>query len=166
MIATEAAMRRYHVGRYSDDAEAAYEVFKDDTLKADDRAFMLKMRDAITAAFDEPRFRLLAGNMTAAADRQIESKAQLDKVVEVVTTKFTLSDEDGGNILSNLARGGDLSQWGLANAVTAVANDTKDYEKATTFERVGGQIVALQNENWSALMKMALDASKTQVAVA
>ena len=56
-IIPQAGMRKYHIGRTGQDAESAYEVFADDTRKADDKVLMLKMRDIVRAGFDELRFK-------------------------------------------------------------------------------------------------------------
>jgi hypothetical protein len=149
MISEEAAMRRYHVGRATAEVEHAFEVFKDDPLLADDRAFMLKMRDSIEAAFQQQRFERLLQPMLESTERRIEKP--IDKVIEVVTKKYSFTESEGGSILNLLAAGGDLTQWGLANAVTAMANEEKNYERATDFERLGGQIVALPTSEWREL---------------
>jgi len=39
--------------------------------------------------------------------------------------------------------GGDLSKWGLANAVTSLANEAEDYDRVVELERIGGKIVDL-----------------------
>lgn len=149
MISAEAAMRRYHVGRATAEVENAFEVFKDDTLLADDKAFMLKMRDSITAAFEQSRFERLLQPMLESTERRIERP--IDKVVEVVSKKYSFTDTESGGILNLLAAGGDLSQWGLANAITAMANDEKNYERATQFERFGGDVVSLPTSEWREL---------------
>jgi hypothetical protein len=44
LIAPERGLRKTHVGRLLDGSDDSIEVFKDDTLMADDRAFFLKVR--------------------------------------------------------------------------------------------------------------------------
>jgi hypothetical protein len=149
MISTEAALRKYHIGRAGADVIDATEIFRDDTLEADDKAFFLKMRDSVIAAFAEARFEKLLQPMLAATERRIEKP--LTQVMEIVTKKYTLTEGDCNSILENLAKGGDLSQWGLANAITAMANTETDYEKATSLERLGGEIVALAQPQWAEL---------------
>ncbi len=149
MISAEQSMKRYHVGRAGQELETAYETFRDDTRRQDDRAFMMKVRDAIGASFVEKNFTRLLQPMLEATERRIE--APIEKVVERVTKQYQLGDTRRSSILEALARGGDLSQWGLANAITAQANSEKDYEKVVDLERAGGEIIALEPSQWKAL---------------
>lgn len=55
MIAQDHSQKRYHVGRHAQEGEA-YELFRDETLKADDRAFFLKVQDTVRAAVDLTKF--------------------------------------------------------------------------------------------------------------
>ncbi|HVI10426.1 MAG TPA: DUF932 domain-containing protein [Candidatus Binatia bacterium] len=144
-----AGMRKYHVGRQTADAESAFEVFADDTRKADDHVLMLKMRDLVKAAFDEVKFREMAAQMSATTDHKIERSA--DEVVDGVQEMFGLPSTLHTGILNELVKAGDLSQWGLSNAVTALANTTADYEAATQLEGVGGEILTLSRAQWREL---------------
>jgi hypothetical protein len=46
-------------------------------------------------------------------------------------------------VLRALVEGGDLSMWGLANAVTSLAADAPTYDRSTELESIGGQMLAL-----------------------
>jgi hypothetical protein len=139
-------MRKYHVGRQTADADSAYEVFADDTRKADDRVLMLKMRDIVKAAFDEVKFRQLVGRVKATVDHKITRDP--DEVIEGVLELYALPQSMKPGLLTELIKGGELSQFGLSNAVTALANTTKDYDEATTLEGVGGEILTLEGKHW------------------
>lgn len=43
----------------------------------------------------------------------------------------------------HLVQGGDLSKWGLSNAVTRTAEDAADYDRCTELERIGWNVVDL-----------------------
>jgi hypothetical protein len=47
-----------------------------------------------------------------------------------------------------LIRGGDLTQYGLSNAVTQMSQDIEDYDRASDLERMGGQIIELPKSDW------------------
>ena len=149
-IMARAAMKKYHVGRATSAGEDGYEVYRDETREADDRAFWLKVRDVTMAAFNEDIFRQAIADMRAAADRPIKSD-DLPKVVELAVEQLALPAGSQGGILKHLAGGGDLSQWGLSSAITRVAGEVADYELATTMERAGGQILALPPAQWDKL---------------
>jgi hypothetical protein len=144
-----AAMKKYHVGR-AGSADDNFEVFHDDTRKADDKAFWLKVRDVTQAAFDEQMFKAAIAEIAAAGQAPIVS-TDLQKVVDVTVRQLALPVSTAPSILSFLARGGDLSKWGLSSAVTAVANTFADYEGATQLEHAGGEILALDGPKWEAI---------------
>ena len=66
---------------------------------------------------------------------------------------FLLSDDEESTVLQNLIKGADLSQWGLANAVTLLAGQVSDYERSTELERAGGQVIQLADNDWEDLLK-------------
>lgn len=146
-ILPQAGLKRYHIGRQIAELEDAVEVFSDETRQADDKALMLKMRDVVTAAFDELAFKELAKSLTVTTENRIERDPieALDAAIEVLA----INNKHKSGILTELVKGGDLSQWGLSNAITAYAQkDTLDYEEATELERVGGQVLTLTKKEW------------------
>jgi len=52
-IIADAGLRKFHIGRQVQELDETAEVFKDDTIRADNHAFFLKLRDVVNAAFDE-----------------------------------------------------------------------------------------------------------------
>jgi len=153
-IMVRAAMKKYHVGR-AWEADDNFEVFTDETRAKDDEAFFLKVRDVTKAAFTRETFDGALNQIKAAGTKQIESP-KLDKVVEVAVKQLALPVGTQGDILSFLSRGGDLSQWGLSSAITAVANKPDvSYELATQLEYAGGQVLALDGKPWDAIANAA-----------
>lgn len=153
-VIAEAAMRKYHVGR-SFSADENREVFRDETRRADDRAFFLKVRDVTLAAFNEDTFKMAIAQIRDAAGRPIVAVDNLPKVVEVATKRLGLPESTGASILGHLAKGGDMSQWGLSSAVTAAANTADDYEFATELEHAGGKVLALGPAEWQQIAEAA-----------
>jgi hypothetical protein len=146
-ILAQAAMKKFHAGRANSADDETWQVFHDDTRRADDAAFWLKVRDITMAAFDEKMFRAAVEQMKRAAGKAIESD-DLPTVVDAVVEQLALPPAMSGGILKALAAGGDLTQWGLSSAITRVANDVDDYEMATLLERAGGQVIALPDTDW------------------
>jgi hypothetical protein len=149
-ILAEAAMKKYHVGRSHDVADSGYEVFTDETRRADDRALWLKVGDITRAAFNEQKFRAAIEKIKATAQNAILSD-DLPKVIDLTVQRLSLPEAVTGGILTHLAKGGDLSQWGLSSAITRVAGTVEDYELATAMERAGGQILALPAADWKVI---------------
>jgi hypothetical protein len=149
-IMMQAAMKKYHAGRRNDADGDSWEVFHDDTRRADDAAFWLKVRDITMAAFDEVQFRNAIAQIRKTAETPIEND-DLPTVVELAVEQLALPPATNTGILKALAAGGDLTQWGLSSAITRVAGDTPDYEMATLLERAGGQVLAMPEPAWAKL---------------
>lgn len=140
---SEKMLRAYHVGRKIEDNEA---LWADDTRKADDRAILLKVRDMVTAAVDAVRFRERIAVMTGLADQRVTGNPTV--AVEVLAAKIGLNETETGGMLRSLIEGGDLSAWGLLNAVTAQAHTAKSYDRAVELETAGGSLLALPQSDW------------------
>lgn len=148
-IIEEFANRSVHLGRISEELEMAERVFRDETRKADDRAFAMKLQDLVRAAFADENFEKLKGITIDAATRKI--KAPVQDVVERVSKYAVLSDGHRKSFLQNLVEGGDLTQWGVANAITAIANKAENYEMATRLEKIGGNLMTMPLKAWDEL---------------
>jgi hypothetical protein len=139
-------MSKYHLGRVAGEGKDAMEFFKDETLRADDRAFMMKLADVVSGAANQVKFNTLVDRISESTDNEIEGDPV--KVVEVVQKRFNLSDFEKSGVMQKLIKGGDLTQYGLSNAVTAMSSDVEDYDRASDLERLGGQIIELPKSDW------------------
>jgi hypothetical protein len=63
LIAADRSLRKTHVGRALGGEDERIQVYQDDTLRADDKAFFLKVRDVVQAAVSEATFRQTAQKM-------------------------------------------------------------------------------------------------------
>lgn len=151
-VMREAAMRKYHVGRRTGrEDDASVIVYKDDTRKADDKALWLKVRDTVEASFDEQHFRKAIAQMRNATEQNIEGD-NLPAVIEAVGDEYDLPLGFDAKLLANLTKRADSSRFGVAAAVTALANTQKDYELSTELEAIGGDI--LTNDTvWKVIAK-------------
>jgi len=137
------ALKRHHVGRAGEgdwESGDAFEVFSDETRKLDDRAFWAKVNDVVASSVNEVTFRK---NVKLLSDASKVDTGRPQEAVEIVGARFDLSEDEQKNVLTHLAKGGDLSLWGLSNAVTRTAEDCPSYDRAIDLERFGGQVVEL-----------------------
>lgn len=142
--------RRNHVGRLvSDTGEDAYRLFAEETLIADDRAFYLKVRDIVRGTLSEMVFRRIVNKMREAANVPIEAPVQ---AIEVLARKHSLNNDEQRGILRHLIEGGDLSLWGMTNALTRVSQDVESYDRATELETLGGSIVSMPHSEYRELL--------------
>lgn len=135
-----------HVGRRITAEERVSEVFTAETIAADDRALILKARDVILKTADETQLEKVVKHIDAASEDRIESGVQ--EVVEVVGNRYDLSQGDQKNILDYLAEGGDLSRWGVAQAITRYSQDVEEYERADELEKIGWRVTELPSSQW------------------
>ncbi|MDQ0202859.1 DUF932 domain-containing protein [Pectinatus haikarae] len=63
LIVKDYTQKKYHVGRQIESDDTAYEIYSDETLKADDKAFFMKVEDTVRTAVDETRFNLHRGKI-------------------------------------------------------------------------------------------------------
>lgn len=141
-------LRKYHVGRVSN-VDEAVEFYKDDTRQADDKAFMLKFRDTVEQICSEANFQnKLIQLKEAATGEKIESPV---KAIETVQSRFNLNDAEKDSILSHLIEGGDLTKYGVSNAVTRASQDVENYDRATDMEEIGGTIITLPKNDWETI---------------
>lgn len=142
LICKDFSTKKYHVGRqlnHSD--EDAYELYSEQTIAQDDKAFFMKVQDVVRAAVDEAKFQLTLNKLRQA--KQIPLEHSPVKSVEILADKFQLSQAEQSDILRQLFIGGDCSRYGLMNAVTAASQLSVTYERATELERIGGEILAM-----------------------
>lgn len=151
MVANDAALRRHHVGRghKGGDDDRVSEFFSDKTRKLDDAAFFSKVQDVIRGTATVEVFDRLVARLGDATRDRIEGDVQ--KSVEVVGERFEMNEKEKGGVLRHLIDGGDLSRYGLLNAVTRMSQDVEDYDRASEFEKVGGKILELPKSEWKTI---------------
>jgi hypothetical protein len=145
-------LRRHHVGRRNEGTtfgdENTAELFSDATRQLDDKAFWSKAIDVVNAALNVTKFNEYVDKLVATQAQQLTSKPV--EVVEVLADKFQLNDAEKDNVLMQYMSGGDLSKFGLVQAVTRAAQDVASYDRAVELERLGGQIIELSPMDFSA----------------
>lgn len=132
--------KRYHVGRQAEESDAAYMLYRDETLEADDKAFWMKIQDTVRASCTDVAFNKIVEQARELAGIKVEGTKE---AIERLDNKFSLAEGEKESILGHLIEGSDLSAWGLVNAVTRAAQDVESYDRSTEMERIGGQILEL-----------------------
>ena len=149
LIASDRALRKTHVGRAIESNEDSVLVFKEDTLAADDRAFFLKVRDVVEAAVSEATFRQVSDKLKQTLG--IKLRGDPVKSVELLANRYALNENERSGVLRQLIAAGDLSGYGLVNAVTNFSQQVQDYDRATEFEGLGGKLIELAEREWKEL---------------
>lgn len=149
MVVNDMGERKNHVGRAAKALEDSFNIYSDETIEAEDKAFLLKLRDVTTAAIEEGRFAQVVGRLQEAANVKITGK--VPEVVQLTGRTFDLNQNEQDNILQYLISGGDLSQYGLSNAVTRASQDVESYDRATALEGIGWQVATMPPQQWKEL---------------
>ena len=150
MIREDGSLNKRHLGsRFEHKLDSAQIYYRNDTVLAQDKAFVLELRDTVAAIGSRENFLAHVDKLRGAATRQITG--DVVAAVQVLKKKETLTDDQGSGILKHLIQGADLSQWGLANAVTRYSQDVQSYDIATDLEELGGKIIDLGPKDWAAI---------------
>lgn len=154
-IMNDYGMKRHHVGKSGDFAgiEGAAEFFRDETRLADDRAFWMKVRDTVGAALSQVTFNKIVNRWQESTEQKITGS--IEKVVEVAAVKFGLFESERSGVLRHLIEGGDLSAYGLMNAITRTSQDVESYDRATELETIGPKVLELPRQNWKEIAEAA-----------
>ena len=107
---------------------------------------MLKLRDTALSAFQEARFRQIVGRLQNAAQARITGRVQ--GVIELTGKAYDLNQGEQDDVLNYLIQGGDLSLYGLSNAITRASQDADSYDRATALESIGWQVATMPEAQW------------------
>ena len=149
MIVNDMGERKSHVGRAAKAVEDSFHIYSDETMEAEDKAFLLKLRDVTMAAIEEGRFAQVVGKLKESAGIPITGK--VTEVVELTGKTYGFNTDEQDSILQYLIAGGDLSQYGLSNAITRASQDVESYDRATALEGIGWQVAAMPATQWKEL---------------
>jgi hypothetical protein len=145
----EGGMRKTHVGAKHAITENLQALLSDETKRATDKAVWMQVTDVVRNAFNEIRFAEATDRMKGMAKNKIGGDPV--KVIELTAKRFGLNETERTGVLKHLISGADLSQYGLFNAITRMAEDQPDYDRASDLERLGGRIIDLPRTDWSQL---------------
>lgn len=146
MVVNDFGERRAHVGRAAKALEDSFSIYSDETMEAEDKAFMLKLRDTTMAAIEEARFAQIVGRLQDSTHAKITGRVQ--DVIELTGKTYALNQPEQDNILNYLIQGGDLSLYGLSNAITRASQDVESYDRATALEGIGWQVATMPEAQW------------------
>lgn len=132
------SLKRIHLGRQA--AEEGEIEWSDETKELEDKAFWAKVRDIIRNTFDKRVFLSWIEKMKKSAEIEIEKpKEAIDNIVRYVE----LTEEQKNILLMHFT---EKTKYGLINALTSLARDTKNIEERIRLEEMGGRL--LEAEIW------------------
>lgn len=152
-IFAQRSLRKYHIGGRHQIADNLVHLLSDKTRRLTDAAVWAQVSDVVRGAFDEAKFDASLDEMRGMVDDRIEGDAV--KAIDLAARTLDIREMEKPSILRHLIEGGDLTRYGLFNAITRTAEDQGDYDRATDFERMGGKLIELPRADWKRIAEAA-----------
>lgn len=138
---------RNHVGGKLSGGANGIEVFSDDTQRKADELIIAEVSDAFRVVSDPARVEQMASKLRAL--KAGEQVGDAFAAVDALAQELDIRESEKQGILGSFLRDGDMTRWGLLNAVTEQANsDDISYDRAQEIEEVGAQIINLTPASW------------------
>ena len=129
----ETVVSRVHLGERLEEG-----MFSQETISAESKAIMLKARDAVRGAFDQNKFAgMVAKAKAAQADKLEAPGAAIDNIIAT----GAVNEEQREALLMYFHRDYDPTRFGLAQAVSRLAQDLDDPDDAGELENLAGKII-------------------------
>jgi hypothetical protein len=132
-----------HVGKREDAG-----VLSNEALAADDVAFWLAARDELRALCTEAAFQTVIDKLEGLSDERVVSPVAATKVL---ANEFSLTEAEEEAVMLTFAGGAQNAgnaQWGMLNAVTAVAKQAESFDRQAELEGIGWNIAEMTAPSW------------------
>lgn len=138
--------KRNHIGSRLEGNES-FEVFSDETKRKQNELIIAEVTDSMKALTSVENVQKMGDSLRATKEGTEVKNAFA--AVDQLAKEVDIRDGEKESIIENLLSDGDMSRWGMLNAVTKVANtDAVDYERACELENIGGQLIEMQMRQW------------------
>ena len=130
-----------------------FEVLSEKSRKLEDETIISQVSD-VMQAMAKPEFAQQLGDRLRKTANTIDVQSPIG-AVDYAIKELELQESDKESILETFIQDGDYSQWGLASAVTARANDADNvsFERACELEDIGGKILSMQLNQWNRVVE-------------
>jgi len=148
MIRNDAGLRKVHVGRINN-ANIDNILYRDETIEADDKAFLMKLQDVVRSTAESVHFESIVDQMRDASKQLITGNVY--EVVQLVNKNVGITEAEGVSVLDHLIRDGNMSKYSLSSAITRAAHDVSSYDRSTEMEQIGYEVVSMSPTLWKQL---------------
>lgn len=149
MTIPEFSKKRAHIGGRAEASETFLVKASSETLKASDDALWLGVRDHIREFSSPAGIKRVMDRLKEHTEAPVTGDPTA--VIEALGNKFLLNQDEKKSVLYSYLETGDKTRWGLANAVTFLANSEGDYDRAVDLERIGGEVLMTNASEWKAI---------------
>lgn len=125
-----------------------YSIMSDETRQKEDALLMSQTTDVIRA-LSSPEFSKTMGDQLRMTKDTKLVKNPIE-AVDAVAKELGLHQNEKDSVLESFIKDQDYSLWGMANAVTAQANNAElcSYDRATELEELGGKLLSMTPRTW------------------
>jgi len=125
-----------------------FEVISEKSRELEDKAIISQVGDVMDA-MSKPEFSQQMVERLRATTETGDVKSPVG-AVDFAVKELDLREDEKESILTTFIEDRDYSQWGLASAITSVANkDETTYERACELENVGANVIDLNQLQWN-----------------
>tara|TARA_B100000519_G_scaffold123690_1_gene106883 strand:- start:415 stop:1512 length:1098 start_codon:yes stop_codon:yes gene_type:complete len=150
LVVQDGSTRKTHIGTKLSES---YDLLSTETLIADAHTLKLAIRDIVKNTANEVLFLSNVKKM-----KELSESSEMNKPnesIKILAKQYGLAENEQEGVLASLIKGGDLTAWGMLNAVTDYSKKADSYERATELERIGGKILDLNPNQWKVLQEVA-----------
>lgn len=153
MVVADQSKRRAHVGgSYLSNDDSSWVALSSETQLLKTRAVIAELGEYLEFMASPDSFQKTLGMLRAVADQPLPAEPTM--VVESLGARYSLAKGETESALLALAEGRDYSRWGLANAITVLANSSENYDRSVELETLGGRIMQMPAKEYSAMSRM------------
>jgi hypothetical protein len=139
-VMDDASLRKYHVGRKYDFEDESF--YRNETIQASNKALWMKVEDTLSGVLSETTFNFWLDKMKLSkSDGPNFHNISIEDGVNKITRDFSLQESERSAIFSHLIAGGDLTNYGIGNAITRTAQDVPSYDRSTELEGIGFEVM-------------------------
>lgn len=152
MVIADQVRRRAHIGGSYLSDQDGWIALSSATQMLKTRAMIAELAEYLETMASPVMFEKQLGLLRGVADQDLPAEPTL--VVESLAARYSLQKPEAESALIALAESKDYSRWGLANAVTILANNAPSYDRAMDLETLGGRIMQMSQKDYNDLSKM------------
>ena len=112
------------------------------------------IRKRLTDAIQGAKFEIILEQMRRATEVAIEAE-DVPALLKEVGAAVGIREAEQEGVLRHLLANHDMTQYGLANAVTRYAQDVISYDRATELEAAGYDLMTMPRRQWTHFNEMA-----------
>lgn len=152
MVVADQQRRRAHIGGSYLNADDGWIALSSATQMLKTRAMIAELAEYLETMASKEMFEKTLNTLRDVADQELPAEPTL--VVESLAARYGMNKPESESALIALAESRDYSRWGLANAVTVLANNANSYDRAMDLETLGGRVMQMNAREYGELARM------------